>query len=150
MSQKMTNMNIGELTVAVGSSVAYYPRLAIAVGGNRPGILLCWLLYWYEKGNDEDGWIWKNSDEIEAETGLSYEEQKTARKQLRSTGILEEKYDRLNHRMGFRIDLDRLETVWEETLEKHPDWSRHLHAKRDSQPEPCNSVKPPDKNKTRR
>lgn len=110
----------------IGRPVAYYPRLAVAVGGDRPGIFLCRILSWYGKGSAEGSWIWKTSDEIEDETGLSYDEQVTARKRLRELGILEEKYDRLNHRMAFRLDLERLKEVWLEALNNHPDWNKKI------------------------
>lgn len=122
-------MRISDVLISVGYPVAYYPRLAIAVGGNRPGIFLCQMLYWYGKGNDMDGWVWKNSDEIENETGLSYDEQVTARKQLCNLGILEEKYDRLRHQMAFRLNLDALEAVWQEAVKNHPEWQGEIGTK---------------------
>jgi hypothetical protein len=70
------------------------------------------------KQHDPDGWIYKTVEEITCETGLSYREQATARKHLINLGVLEEHHNRLEHKMFFRINHERLDTVWEAWLEK--------------------------------
>jgi len=48
-------------------------------------------------------WVEKTADEITRETGLSYKQQVTARETLVSSGVIEQEYIRLEHRMRFRI-----------------------------------------------
>jgi hypothetical protein len=58
-----------------GSPVAYYPRLAIALGGVKEAVFVCQLLYWEGKQSDSKRWIHKSLEEIRSETGLSRYEQ---------------------------------------------------------------------------
>lgn len=72
--------------------VAYYPRLAKAVGGVKCAVLLSQLLYWNGDESvtkEKDGWFFKSVDELEAETGLEKWEQATARKELTDRGLIE-------------------------------------------------------------
>lgn len=98
----------------IGRPIAFYPQLTKITGRATATILFCQLFYWEDKGTLGDGWIYKTSQEIEQETGLSYTEQHGARQVLVKLGILIEKYDRLNHRMLFKIDKERLDDIWEE------------------------------------
>jgi hypothetical protein len=73
-------------------------------------------LYWSDKTSNKDGWCYKSAAEIEEETGLSYEEQKTARRRLKQIGLLEEREERLVHRMYYRVNTEKLDELWGETL----------------------------------
>jgi hypothetical protein len=70
-------------------------------------------LYWEGKQSDSERWIHKSLEEVRAETGLSRYEQDGVRRALERKGILECRYDRLVHRLYFRIDLCRLSDCWE-------------------------------------
>lgn len=105
-------MKITEFLQDVGRPVAYYPSLRRITGSTNATILLCQFIYWRGKESDQDGWLYKDSDEIEQETGLSYNEQKTARKNLIDAGLIEEYYARLDHQMKFRVILDAVNTSW--------------------------------------
>jgi hypothetical protein len=74
--------------------------------------MLCQFIYWRGKQSDPNGWLFKTSAEIEEETGLSYNEQVTARKNLCSNGLMKEKYARLGHRMAFLLDLKAINAKW--------------------------------------
>jgi hypothetical protein len=89
------------------------PRLAIALGGVKESVFVCQLLYWEGKQYDSERWIHKSLEEVGAETGLSRYEQDGVRRTLERKGILESRYDRLVHRLYFRVDLDRLSDCWE-------------------------------------
>jgi hypothetical protein len=91
---------------APGHPIAYFPSLAPYVGGTNAALLCCQLLYWTPRAKDVDGWIYKEQLEIMAETGMSRDEQRTARSALKTRGLLIERYDRLNHRLYFKIDVD--------------------------------------------
>ncbi|MDY0669698.1 DNA replication protein, partial [Pasteurella multocida] len=60
--------------------------------------------------NQELG-VYKTQAELEEETGLSRKEQETARKKLREIGILIETHKRLEHRMYFKINMERLDEI---------------------------------------
>ncbi|MDR5800610.1 hypothetical protein [Caballeronia sp. LZ001] len=91
----------------IGRPVAYYPRLAGLVGGVKAALLLCQLRYWQSRVTDGRG-VHKRSDELHAETGLSYSEQRAARHALKKAGVLIETEKRLEHRIYFRIDEEAL------------------------------------------
>lgn len=106
-------MKLSETLIDIGRPVAYFPRLRRLTGSTTATIFLCQFLYWFGKGADPEGWIYKTSDEIEEETGLSYEEQKTARRNLRRAGLLKERYARIEHTMYFMVDIEALNKQWE-------------------------------------
>jgi len=83
----------------------------------QAALFLCQAIYWRGKESSGNGWLYKSSEELTTETGLSYRQQKAARAKLRKAGVLDEKYRRLNHMMYFRIDLDALARKWEEFLD---------------------------------
>jgi len=103
--------NYGLYKTDFGRTVAYFPALKKITGTINSALFLCQLLYWTDK--TEDGWIWKTSDEIEEETGLTYFEQKTARKTLLKLGLIREEYRRSTYLMHFRINYDKLSELWE-------------------------------------
>ena len=80
----------------------------VKVSGNNCGIFLSQLSYWKDKGKAPDGWIYKTSDELKEETGLTYKQQSLARRQLRTAGVLEDKYKRLEHTIYFRLNSEAL------------------------------------------
>lgn len=105
-------MKLTDFLQDVGRPVAYYPHLRKITGSTNATILLCQFIYWLGKQSDPDGWLYKTSDEIEDETGLSYEEQKVARKKLVENGLLEEHYARLDHQMKFILLIDAINGKW--------------------------------------
>ena len=106
-------MRFAEFVRNSGSPVAYYPRLAIALGGVKEAVFVCQLLYWEGKQSDPERWIHKSLEEIRSETGLSRYEQEGVRRTLEKEGILESRYERLEHRLYFRVNLARLSDCWE-------------------------------------
>ena len=61
----------------------------------------------------EEGWIYKTKLELEEETGLSRWEQDKCVEDLKKKKILETKYDRLDHRLSYRIHTDTLDAIME-------------------------------------
>jgi len=110
--------NLTDHLDGVGRPVAYFPKIARALGGVKQGLLVCQLYYLDGKQRDDDGWIYKTAIEITEETGLSYEEQTTARRELKKKKILEERHDRLDHKMYYRINKEALNAVWQAWVEK--------------------------------
>ena len=105
-------MKLTDFLIDIGRPVAYYPKLRKLTESTNANILLCQFIYWRGKQADPDGWLEKTSEEIEEETGLSYDEQKTARTKLVGAGFVQEKYARLDHKMRFLVNLDEINTKW--------------------------------------
>lgn len=105
-------MKLTDFLQDVGRPVAYFPKLKRITGSTTATILLCQFIYWRGKEADQDGWLYKTSEEIEDETGLTYNEQKTARKVLVEAELLQEHYARLDHQLRFKIDLDKINESW--------------------------------------
>lgn len=124
-------MKLSESLQGLGHPVAYYPILG-KVFGMQESIFLAQFVYWTGKGDDPDGWIYKSAEEIQQETGLTYEQQQRVRKVLGSherygvrgsrirrvhfEQIIEEKYDRTKHRMYYRVNLPALDRAFSENL----------------------------------
>jgi hypothetical protein len=66
-------------------------------------LLLSQLLYWRERTNNPEGWVYKTHEEWEWETGLSRREQDTARRRLCNAGFIEERLAGMPARMFFRL-----------------------------------------------
>ena len=98
-----------EAIVAIlGSPVAYYAAFAKVLGGVEAGIFASQFFYWYGKGHDPQGWMYKTQSAIEDETGLTRRNQETARKKLRNLGVLEETHAGMPAKLYYRINLDIL------------------------------------------
>lgn len=98
-----------ETIIAVlGSPIAYYPIFAQVLGGIEPGIFASQFFYWYGKGHDPEGWVYKTQDNILEETGLTRRNQETARKRLRDIRVLEEKRMGVPAKLYYRLNLDVL------------------------------------------
>jgi hypothetical protein len=96
------------ILVILGSPIAYYTAFARAFGSVEAGVFTSQFFYWYGKGQNPEGWIYKTQEGIEQETGLTRRNQETARKRLRALGVLEEKRMGAPSRLYYRLNLDRL------------------------------------------
>ncbi|HBU4428817.1 TPA: hypothetical protein MCY21_005503 [Klebsiella pneumoniae] len=112
-------MKPSDIIRGFGRPVAYYPELAKHLGGVSSTVLFCQMTYWMDKLTSDLG-VHKTSDEIQGETGLSYEEQRTARKKLKKLGVLIETKKRLEHRIYFKVDFQRLDEILTQVFEKAP------------------------------
>lgn len=112
-------MRPSDLLLDFGRPVAYYPGLVKQFGSVNAVIFFSQIFYWQDKTESELG-VYKSSEEIEAETGLSYREQLTARKHLASRGILIETNKRLEHKIYYRIDCDELDRIMTQPIDNHP------------------------------
>ncbi|WP_151777184.1 hypothetical protein [Acinetobacter brisouii] len=88
----------------LGRAVAYYPAVGLALGNPLAGIMLSQLIYWNDKTENNLG-VYKTAEEWTAETGLTYSQQRTARKLLRELGILIETEKRLEHKIFYKLDI---------------------------------------------
>lgn len=89
----------------IGSPIAYFPKLAVYLESVTAAVFLGQMIYWHDKAISDLG-VYKTSDEITQETGLTYREQSTARKKLSSLGLVTETNKRLEHRIYFKFHPD--------------------------------------------
>lgn len=126
-------MKLSDFLTTIGRPIAFYPGLRKITGSTNATIFLCQFVYWTGKENSKDGWIYKTSNEIEEETGLSYDEQKTARAKLKQAGLIKERYARLEHQMYFKVVLDVLNEKWGNRQNGFPEHGITALAKAESQ-----------------
>ena len=110
-------MRLSDFILDIGRPVAYYPGLAHLLGSVQSALFLSQFIYWEGKQHDPERWIYKKADEFTEETGLSRNEQRTARKRLKELLILEEKLVGIPPTLQFRIDYERLNELWEKREE---------------------------------
>lgn len=88
--------------------VAYHVSF-VPFGGVTGAVLLSQLVYWH---NRMDGsWFYKTQADIKSETGLTREEQETARKRLIKAGVLEEERRGVPAKLYFRVMSESLESL---------------------------------------
>lgn len=103
-------MRPSEMLKNTGRVIAYRPNLARLFGGVIAEVFFEQIFYWQDKTDSNLG-VYKTQEELEVETGLSRKEQETARKLLREKGVLIETYKRLEHRLYYKIDCDKLDEL---------------------------------------
>ena len=103
-------MKPSEMLKNTGRVIAYRPNLARLFGGVIAEVFFEQIFYWQDK-TDSDLGVYKTQEELEIETGLSRKEQETARKLLREKGVLTETYKRLEHRMYYKINNEKLDEL---------------------------------------
>lgn len=103
-------MRASDTLLDVGHPVAYYPGLVKHLGSVNAVLFFSQIFYWQDKATSDLG-VYKTVEEIEAETGMTYREQVTARKQLVEHKVLIETHKRFEHKIYYRIDVDRLDEI---------------------------------------
>lgn len=87
-----------------------FVELGLGISG---ALFLSQSLYWSRRTN-ASGYFYKTQDEWESETGMSRREQETARRKLKSLGILEEKKQGVPCRVFYRINDEKLLALLDE------------------------------------
>ena len=105
-------MKPSDIMLNIGRPVAYYAGFAKR-WGPAAGAFFSQMFYWTDKQKDKDGWIYKTQEDIEEETGLSQDSQLTARNRLKAAGVMEEKYNRIEHKLYYRVMIDKLNEIFE-------------------------------------
>jgi hypothetical protein len=95
-----------------GWTIVVPVKLIHAIGA-KGAILVAQLFYWSGKQQLEEGWIYKTQLELEKETGLSRHEQNKCVEDLKKKNVLETRYERLDHRLYYRINRDALDEIME-------------------------------------
>jgi hypothetical protein len=102
--------SISDVLRKVGAPIVYYPGLVRYLGNVKATVLLSHVLAW-QLAEPSDLGVQKTVAELESSTGLSYEEQRAARRTLRDAGVLLETERRLEHKTFYQIDLAALEAL---------------------------------------
>ena len=103
-------MSAVETLKLIGRPNAYYPKLAKLLGGVNPAVLFSQLFYWQDKATSDLG-VYKTRDELEEETGLSHNEQRTAIRKLQEKGVLIVTEKRLGHKTFYKIDNGKVNEI---------------------------------------
>ena len=106
-------MKLTTYIMDLGRPVAFYPELKKLTGSTTATIFLCQLLYWTPRTKNQGKWIYKTNYEIEEETGLTYNEQKTAKKLLSELGIIDYEVKRWDRTTAYRVEEEQLNSLWE-------------------------------------
>lgn len=92
---------------ALGRPVAYYPSIAVALGGDpSAAIFVCQFIYWRSRVGDKE--VHKSRSEITAETGLGDEAQKRICRKLKNIGVLQVTKKGLPAKNFYRFDWGKL------------------------------------------
>lgn len=110
-----------ELLNLRGHPVAYFPKYAHVLGGVNPALLISQLHYWRLKTMDPDGWIYRTMEQLQAETGMTKEEQRGARFNLKRLGLLEEKRKGIPPKNHYRVDWHKLVLMLLQDGREQPD-----------------------------
>ena len=118
-------MNTTDYMRAMGKPIAYYPKLAKPLGGVSSAILFSQLFYWQDKATSDLG-VYKTRDELEDETGLSHNEQRTAIKKLCERGVLIVTEKRLEHKTYYKINNEKVNEVLNDFAKSMIELSRNV------------------------
>lgn len=80
-----------KILIPLERPIAFHPIIAKAFGGINTALLVQQIHYWSDKGNRNDGFIYKPRNEIQEETFLSHKQQIRVEKKLIELGVLEMK-----------------------------------------------------------
>ena len=108
-SPKGCNKSVVNLLHLCDRPIAFHRIFVTITGSIVAALLLSQAMYWQRRTKDPDGWWWKTMEEWTEETGLTRREQETARRELRTVGVLEERRRGSPARLYFRVDLDCLD-----------------------------------------
>lgn len=89
-------------------SISYQRSYVAVTGSVASSVYLSQLVSLSKRDQDTNGWIFKTSEEWQAETGLGRYEQQTARKILKEKNLLVESLSGTPARLSFRLNTDEL------------------------------------------
>lgn len=101
-------------STALGRPIAYFPRLAHALGSANAAIVLSKIIEITENSKSEIG-EHISLDDLAWQTGMSVKELCAARKILRNAGAVTETEKRLEHKIFYAANKDFIEKIgWNE------------------------------------
>lgn len=129
-------MKLTDFLSGVGRYYSYSPNIARMLGSVQAAVFVSNILNHLGTQNHKEGWVYTTAKDTEKETGLSYREQQSVRKDLLGKGVLEEYYERLYHRMWFRLVKEKIDESWEAFSEKEKAEAKEESENSPEQPEP--------------
>jgi hypothetical protein len=97
------------LLESIGDRPIAFHRIYAKIGGSiHAGIFLAQSAYWSSTKKEKDGWFWKTREQWTEETCIDRHYQLRVRSTLKGMGVLEEREDRLDHKLYFRVNFQRL------------------------------------------
>lgn len=103
---------------ALGTPIVVHSGVTAMLGSTTASILLSHIMYWSDKTDNPLG-FYRTLDELKAETSLTENELRTARKLLVNLGLVDEKYARLEHRLYFKFNVQIFDKLFGEHLAKY-------------------------------
>ena len=88
--------------------IAYNPAFRKITGRTSAAVWLSQQWYWAKRTKDAEGWVYKSARECTEETGLTDNEQNTARSICKALGIVEEKLKGVPATLHYRINKSRI------------------------------------------
>ena len=88
--------------------ISFNPAFKKLTGSTVAALMLSQAWYWTKRTSDDEGWFYKSQAEWEDETGLTRSECETARKHLKSSGIMEEDLRGVPATLYYRIDKPKI------------------------------------------
>lgn len=102
------------------------PRVFIdLLQSTKAAVLLAQMIYWTRQGcfiEKNNGWFFKNAVTWQEETGLSLQEQRTARKHLLSAGLISEERKGMPAKLYTKVNLDVLQAKLLPFKDIKPEW----------------------------
>jgi hypothetical protein len=98
-------------------SVTYHPEYGRVLRNVNAAILFEYFFQVNE--TDSDGWFVRQKVVIEKDLGMTREQVDTARRCLRTAGVLEERDARLEHRLYYRLNIDAMTTILSREWDSH-------------------------------
>jgi len=89
--------------------IAYHPILARICDSLAAGVLLSQLIYWSDRGESPDGWIYKTDRSLRHETAITRHELLTAKRQLLTLKFIRTQLRGWPAVTWYEIDWDNLE-----------------------------------------
>lgn len=86
------------------SPIAFHRAYFTITGSMNAAILLSQFVYWHNRSPHEGQKFYNTQEDITVDIGLTRSEQESARKLLRDKGFLTEEYERLAHRMWYKVN----------------------------------------------
>lgn len=120
-------MKISDQFRGAGRPFSYYPNLTKVFGSLSAAIYFCCVV-WRDRDMDcgEEAFI-KTQQQICDESGLGFDQAKTAKALVVKLGVLECQYDRLKHRSFLKPNWEKLDELYEEWEAKQPKNSNEEH-----------------------
>lgn len=94
-----------------GKAISFHRWLVPITGSINATLFLEQAIHWMKSEGDAEKWFTKTQKQWEYETSLTPEQQEVARKKLKAIGLLEERAQRFEHILWYRIDLNRLKST---------------------------------------